>query len=144
MKVEFYLPAGLTRADQPGAEASPPTLVGTATWIDGEPVVECSDDELRSLLEHAFRKTPVVTDDPSYRRFGTHGEVVVPPGDLEWFRAASFVRAPAEAGVEARLVPGVTEGGYDPAAGYRTFQESIERLSTPEPRDPTGGPGGSR
>jgi hypothetical protein len=41
----------------------------------------------------------------------------------------AFNRAPAEAGVEARLVPGITEGGYDPAAGYRRFEESIERLS---------------
>jgi hypothetical protein len=26
-------------------------------------------------------------------------------------------------------VPGVTEGGYDPAAQYRGFEDSIERLS---------------
>lgn len=130
MKVEFYRPGPPPPADQPDAEAPPPTLVGTATWTNGEPVVDCSDDELRGLLERAYRKMPVVTDDASYRRFGTHGEVQIQPGDLEWFRAVSFVRAPAEAGVEARLVPGVTEGGYDPAAGYRRFEDSIERLST--------------
>ncbi len=130
MKVEFYRPGPPPPADQPDAEAPPPTLVGTATWTNGEPVVDCSDDELRELLERAYRKMPVVTDDASYRRFGTHGEVQIQPGDLEWFRAVSFVRAPAEAGVEARLVPGVTEGGYDPAAGYRRFEDSIERLST--------------
>ena len=92
-------------------------------------MVECDDDDLRAALERAFRRTPVITDDASYRRFGTHGEVMIPPGDLEWFRAAAFVRAPAEAGVDARLVPGVTEGGYDPAAQYRGFEDSIERLS---------------
>jgi hypothetical protein len=137
MKVEFYRPAPQSPVDQPDAEAAPPTLVGIATWVDGAPVVECEDDELRSVLERAFRRTPVVTDDASYRRFGTHGEVMIPPGDLEWFRAAAFVRAPAEAGVDARLVPGVTEGGYDPAAGYRTFQDSIERLSVNDGEDMT-------
>jgi hypothetical protein len=101
-----------------------------AAWTNGKPVVECGDDELRALLERAYRMTPVVTDDASYRRFGTHGEVQIQPGNLEWFRAVSFVRVPAEAGVEARLVPGVTEGGYDPAAGYRRFEDSIERLSS--------------
>jgi hypothetical protein len=131
MKVEFYRPAPSTSPGEPEADVPPPVLVGTATWIDGQPVVECGDDELRALLERAFRKTPVLTDDASYRRQGTHGEVMVQPADLEWFRAVSFVRAPAEAGVEARLVPGVTEGGYDPAAGYRRFEDAIERLSTP-------------
>jgi hypothetical protein len=129
MKVEFYRPAPPPPDDQPDAEATPPTLVGIARWVDGAPVVECEDDDLRSVLERAFRRTPVVTDDASYRRFGTHGEVMIPPGDLEWFRAAAFVRAPAEAGVEARLVPGVVEGGYDPASQYLRFEDSIERLS---------------
>jgi hypothetical protein len=127
MKVEFYR-AGPPPPD--GQEAPPPTLVGIARWVDNTPVVECDDDDLRAALERAFRRTPVITDDASYRRFGTHGEVMIPPGDLEWFRAAAFVRAPAEAGVDARLVPGVTEGGYDPAAQYRGFEDSIERLSS--------------
>ena len=35
-------------------------------------------------------------------------------------------------GLVARFVPGVTEGGFDPAAQYRSFDDSIERL--------TGGP----
>jgi len=126
MKVEFYRAGPPTAAD---AEAAPPTLVGIARWVDNTPVVECDDDDLCAVLERAFRRTPVITDDASYRRFGTHGEVMIPPGDLEWFRAAAFVRAPAEAGVDARLVPGVTEGGYDPAAQYRGFEDSIERLS---------------
>ncbi|HJR97531.1 MAG TPA: hypothetical protein VJ979_06460 [Actinomycetota bacterium] len=129
MKVEFYRPAP-EPSDDPDAEAPPRELVGSASRIDGEPVVESGDEELRAALVRAYRKTPVVTDDASYRRFGTHGEVLIHPGDLEWFRAASFVRAPAETGLEARLVPGVTEGGFDPAAGYRRFEETIERLYT--------------
>ncbi|MET0799561.1 MAG: hypothetical protein ABWZ53_00115 [Actinomycetota bacterium] len=129
MKVEFYRPGPPSPPDQPDAEPPPPTLVGSATWIDGEPVIECEDDELRASLERAFRKTPMVTDDASYRRFGTRGEVVIQPGGFEWFRAVAFERAPEEAGVEARLVTGIIEGGYDPAAGYRRFEESIERLT---------------
>jgi len=127
MKVEFSRPAP-PPAD--GSEATPasPSHVGTATWVDGRAVID-SDDAVRETLERAFRSTPVVTEDASYRRQGTHGEVLVPPGSLEWFRAVAFTRATAEAGVEARLVPGITEGGYDPAAGYRGFEESLERLA---------------
>jgi hypothetical protein len=128
MKIEFLRPGPAPPADHPDGDVPTPELVGSASWVDGEPVVECGDDELRLLLERAYRKTPVVTDDASYRRFGTHGEVLIQPGDLEWFRAASFARVPAETGLEVRLVPGVTEGGYDPAAGYRRFEDTIERL----------------
>ncbi len=130
MKVEFSRTAPAS-ADGSEASSAPPTHVGTATWIDGRAVIDSNDDEDGEALERAFRCTPVVlTDDASYRRQGTHGEVLVPPGSLEWFRAVAFNRAPAEAGVEARLVPGITEGGYDPAAGYRRFAESLERLSS--------------
>lgn len=130
MRVEFLRAAPAPPADQPDVEGPPPELVGSASWVDGEPVVSCDDDELRPTLERAYRKTPVVTDDASYRRLGTHGEVQIQPGSLEWFRAASFVRVPAETGLEVRLVPGITEGGYDPAAGYRRFEDAIDRLST--------------
>jgi hypothetical protein len=129
MKVEFSRPAPPPSDDRSDAEAPPPVLVGSAAWVDGQPVVDCDDEDLRTALERAYRKTPVVTDDASYRRFGTHGEVLIHPGDLEWFRAASFVRVPAETGLEVRLVPRVTEGGFDPAAGYRPFEETIERLN---------------
>ena len=130
MKVEFYLPSPAPSADQPDAKAEPPAMVGSAVWLDGSVVVDAEDPERRAALERAFRRTPVVTDDAAYRRFGTHGAVQIQPGDLEWFRAAAQVRATAEAGVIARLVPGVTEGGFDPAAGYRTFEDSIERLES--------------
>jgi hypothetical protein len=39
-----------------------------------------------------------------------------------------MIRAPAETGLVARLVPEVERGGYDPAAGYRTFGSAVERL----------------
>ena len=51
------------------------------------------------------------------------------PGTLEWFREVAKARATQESGLSARFVPGVTEGGYDPAAQYRTFEESVERLT---------------
>jgi hypothetical protein len=130
MKVEFYRPSPVAPGDEADAEAPPPALVGTADWVDGKALLECDDDDLRALLQRVYRMTPVITDEPAYRRRGSPEEVTVMPGTLEWFRAASFVRAPAEAGVEARLVPGVIEGGYDPAAQYRGFRESMARLTT--------------
>jgi hypothetical protein len=118
VKVELHLP------DQPD------DVVASVSWIDGQPVIDTEDDILRSTLQRVFRRTPVVIDDPSYRRMGTAGEVLIQPGDLEWFRAVVQARIPAEAGLAGRFVPGVTEGGFDPAAGYRTFEEQIERLTT--------------
>jgi len=108
----------------------PDTVVATATWKAGRVVVEAEDPTVRERVEKVFRPTPVVVDDASYRRLGTRGEVVVQPGDLEWFRAVAQTRLPREADLVARLVPGVREGGYDPAAGYRTFRSTIERLSS--------------
>ena len=91
-------------------------------------IVEAEDPKLKASIEHAFRPIPVVVDDPSLRYPGTSGESVLQPGDLEWFRAVAQVRVPAETGLVARSVPGVTVGGYDPAANYRRFPEQIERL----------------
>ena len=118
MKVEFHRP------DEPD------DVLATATWSDGAPLVASEDDAVRDGLTHAFRRTPVVVDDASYRRQGTHGEVVIQPGSLEWFRAVVQARVPAETGLAGRFVPGVREGGFDPAAGYRTFEEQIERLTS--------------
>ena len=108
----------------------PDTIVATARW-DGAVHIDTNDETVRDQLEAAYRPTPVVVDDGAYRRLGTSGEVMIQPGDLEWFRAASQVRAAGATGLTARLVPGVTEGGFDPAAGYRTFEATIERLSQP-------------
>jgi len=52
------------------------------------------------------------------------------PGSLAWFRSVAQFRVLVETGLAARSVPGVTVGGYDPAANYRRFSEQIERLET--------------
>ena len=118
MKVE------LSRPEEPDA------IVATISWTGGRSVIDTPDDILRASLQKVFRRTPVVIDDASYRRLGTSGEVLIQPGDLEWFRAIVQARIPAETSLVARFVPGVSEGGFDPAAGYRTFEQQIERLTT--------------
>jgi hypothetical protein len=105
------------------------TSLAEVVWADGAVDVRSDDEELSTALRHAFRRSPVVTDDASLRRRGTFGEVVIQPGTLEWFRAAALVRAPAETGLAARIVPEI-EGGFDPAADYRPFDEKIERLAS--------------
>ena len=117
MKAEF------TRPDDEQKD-----VVATATWDGRDVSVSSEEDSLVEALGHAFRRTPVAVDDDAYRRIGTHGSVVVPPGDLEWFRAAAQTRAVSETGLNVRLVPGSVDGGYDPAAGYRRFDEQLERL----------------
>ena len=104
--------------------------MASATWLGGRVVVESDDPELKASIERAFRPVPVVVDDASLRYAGTRGESVLQPGDLEWFRAVAQVRVLAETGLIARAVPGVTVGGYDPAANYRRFSEQIERLES--------------
>jgi hypothetical protein len=118
MKVELHRPD------------APDDVVATITWTGEGPLVDTADDALRTSLDRVFRHTPVVIDDASYRRLGTTGAVLIQPGDLEWFRAVVQSRIPAETGLVGRFVPGVTEGGFDPAAGYRTFEDQIERLTT--------------
>lgn len=117
MNVEFYDP-----------EDEQKLAVATARWDGAQVTVTAEDDEVRAKLAHGFRRTPVAVDDASRRRLGTHGPVVLQPGDLEWFRAVAETRVPPETGLAARLVPGAVVGGYDPAAGYRTFDEQVERL----------------
>jgi len=106
------------------------TVVGSARYDSGEVTVTAEEDEVRTRLIRAFRRTPVAIDDASYRSLGTTGAVVLQPGDLEWFRAVALTRAMAETNLTARFVPGIERGGYDPAAGYRTFEEQIERLDS--------------
>jgi hypothetical protein len=113
MKVEFY------------REDAPDDVVASASWDGRDVVVDCEDDAIGATLARSFRRTPVVTDDAAYRRLGARGEVQIQPGSLEWFRATAQVRATAESGLLARLVPGITEGGFDPAAGYRSFDDAV-------------------
>lgn len=135
--VEFHHPSEPAEppAQQPQPGPPPPTpplppAVASATWLGDRVVVDADDPTLKASIERAFRPIPVVVDDPSLRYPGTSGESVLHPGDLEWFRAAAHVRVPAETGLLARSVPGVTVGGYDPAANYRRFSEQIERLES--------------
>ncbi len=114
---------------------APDEVVASADWAAGAVTVEATDAVLQAGLERSFRNVPVITDDAAYRRQGTSGEVLIAPGSLEWFRAAAQVRATVENGLSARLEPGVDEGGFDPAAGYRSFSDAIERLSTAERSD---------
>jgi hypothetical protein len=133
LRVEFHRPPEGTEAPsaQPGSPPSPPLpAVASVTWLGDRTDVGSDDPELRAAIEHAFRPTPVVVDDPSLRYPGTRGELVLQPGDLEWFRAVAQVRVPAETGLVPRFVPGVRVGGYDPAANYRRFPEQIARLES--------------
>ena len=117
MKVEFY------------REDAPDDVVATVAWDGRDVAVECEDEAMGATLAKSFRRTPIVTDDAAYRRLGTSGEVQIQPGSLEWFRVAAQVRASVEAGLSVRVVPGITEGGFDPAASYRSFGDAVERLS---------------
>jgi len=95
--------------------------------VDGAPYLETVDASIEGLGA-IFRPTPVVVDDASLRPLGTSGEVVLEPGSLEWFRAALSTRSPA-LGLAVRFVTDEIEGGWDPAANYRTFAEQAARLA---------------
>jgi hypothetical protein len=117
VRVEFSLP-----------DDEEKQTVATAEWDGREVIVDAEDEPRRDALVRAFRRTPVVTNDPAYLRIGTSGEVVVQPGDLQWFRVVAQARVPAETGLVPRFVPGAIVSGFDPAAGYRPFREQIELL----------------
>lgn len=118
MRVEFHEPD------------APDTVVAAAVWEGAHVDVESSDGARAEQVRRMFRPSPVAIDDPSLRAQGTYGDVLIQPGSLVWFRTVCKVRA-SEAGLVARFVSGSIEGGYDPAAGYRPFEEAIERLTTP-------------
>jgi hypothetical protein len=104
------------------------TVVATVTWDGRDVSVQSDDPAVAETLARSYRKTPVALDDASYRRLGTAGSVVVSPGDLEWFRAATIARAASDAGLVPCFVAAPVAGGFDPAAGYGTFEAQIERL----------------
>jgi hypothetical protein len=108
--------------------SDPETVLATVAWTAGRVSVQAEDPAIAERLRDVFRPTAVVVEDASYRRLGTHGEVVLQPGDLEWFRAVVQRRLPQETDLVGRMVPGISKGGYDPAAGYRTFESTVERL----------------
>ncbi|MFN2545371.1 MAG: hypothetical protein ABR600_12515 [Actinomycetota bacterium] len=107
------------------AEFSRNGSVATATWDGGRAVVKSDDPSLRETVQQVFRPTPVVVQGA-----GPHAsaEAVLQPGSVEWFRAAAFSRA-EPAGLSVRVVPEVVgKGGWDPAAAYRTFRQSMADL----------------
>ncbi len=106
----------------------PDTVVAIATWNDGDPRVEPTGDEVEGL-DTILRATPVVVDDASLRPLGAHGDVVLEPGSLEWFRAALIQRA-ERLGLGVRFVADEIRNGWDPAANYRTFGEQARRLAS--------------
>jgi hypothetical protein len=134
LRVEFHHPPEPTEpvepapGQRPPPPPPPPPAVASATWHGGRVSIDADDPDLRAALDRAFRSIPVVVDDASLRYPGTRGELVLQPGDLEWFRGVAQVRVPAETGLIPRFVPGVTVGGFDPAANYRRFPEQIARL----------------
>jgi hypothetical protein len=135
LRIEFHQPAepAPPAAPSPGPPPPPPPpppAVAAVTWLDRRPAVESEEPDIKRSIEHAYRSTPVVVDDPSLRSAGTRGDVLLEPGTLAWFRAVAQFRVPAETGLIARSVPGVTSGGYDPAANYRRFSEQVERLES--------------
>jgi hypothetical protein len=103
----------------------PETVVALATWSQGRASLEILDPSVEGL-EGLVRPTPVVVDDPSLRAPGTHGDPLLEPGSLVWFRAALTTRAGA-LGLRARFVATEIVGGWDPAASYRSFDEQVER-----------------
>ncbi len=110
---------------------APDLVVAVATWSAGGPELEVLDPSVRGLAD-ILRPTPVSIDDPALRRFGTSGPSVLQPGGLQWFRAALETRAP-ELGLGVRFIRATIEGGWDPAAQYRTFEQRIERLTEGPP-----------
>src|SRR5918992_4329488 len=141
MRVEFHPPD------------DPERVVAEADWDGSRAVVRATDEDRRDAGERFFRPTPVVLEDPALRPRGARGETMLQPGSLEWFRAAALTRA-AEAGLAVRIVPEVAgPGGWDPAAAYRTFRESVDLLvgrsgppvpANAEERGDGPGPAGAR
>jgi hypothetical protein len=107
---------------------APEEVVAVATWNGSTAGLEAGPDapEGTGVI---LRPTPLVIDDPSLRAQGTHGEILLEPGSLPWFRAALQTRTEA-LGLAVRFVPGVREGGWDPAGLSGTFEERVDRLTS--------------
>lgn len=116
MRAELYRPE------------DPERTVAVATWTPGGSNLEVADPTA-GRIDRVLRATPVVVEDASLRSLGTHGETLLHPGSLEWFRAALIARA-GELGLGVRFVRERIQGGWDPAAAYRTFEEQVDRLAS--------------
>jgi hypothetical protein len=119
MRAELYRP--------PPVDGEPDTVVAVATWRDGRASIEVLDPGA-SDLDTIVRPTPVAVDDASLRAQGTRGEVLLQPGDRDWFAAA--VRSRGQAlGLSVRFVTEPGPGGWDPASQYRRFDQQIDKLA---------------
>ena len=118
MKAELYRPAP--------AEGEPETVVAVAVWRDGRASLEVLDPSVAGV-DAVLRPTPVAVDDPALRAQGTHGDVLLQPGDRDWFVAALRSRA-EPLGLNVRFVAPRGPGGWDPASQYRRFGQQIDKL----------------
>lgn len=114
MRAELYRPA------------EPLRVVAVARWSGSGASIEVIEPV--EGLDRILRPTPVVASDPALLPRGAHGEAVLQPGSLEWFRAALLTRAPS-LGLAVRFVVDEVRNGWDPAANYRTFDEQVGRLT---------------
>jgi hypothetical protein len=106
----------------------PATVVAIARWSPGGSTLEQTGPDVDGI-DRLLRRIPVVVTDPALLPQGAHGETVLQPGSLEWFRAALGARA-QELGLAVRFVAEDVRNGWDPAANYRTFSEQAERLAS--------------
>jgi hypothetical protein len=104
----------------------PERVLAVATWSSGSGSIEVL--EPIEGLDRLLRPTPVVVADPALLPRGAHGEALLQPGSLEWFRAALLTRAPS-LGLAVRFVVDDVRNGWDPAANYREFREQVRRLT---------------
>jgi hypothetical protein len=104
-------------------------VLATARWSrEGGSTLEVVATDIDGL-DRLLRRTPVVVRDPSLLPQGSHGETVLQPDSLEWFRAALLTRAES-LGLSVRFVAEDVRNGWDPAANYRRFREQAERLAS--------------
>jgi hypothetical protein len=105
------------------------TVLAVARWSrEGRSTIEVVAHDVEGL-DRVLRRTPVVVQDASLLPQGSHGETVLQPDSLEWFRAALSARAEA-LGLSVRFVAAEVRNGWDPAANYRRFRDQAERLAS--------------
>jgi hypothetical protein len=105
----------------------PERVVAVAQWSGTGASIEVIEPAVEGL-DRLLRPTPVVVTDAALLPRGAHGEAVLQPGSLAWFRAALFTRAPS-LGLAVRYVVDDVRNGWDPAANYRSFDEQVRRLT---------------
>jgi hypothetical protein len=104
-------------------------VLATARWSrEGGSTLDVAATNVDGL-DRLLRRIPVVARDASLLPQGSHGETVLQPDSLEWFRAALITRV-EPLGLSVRFVAEEVRNGWDPAANYRRFREQAERLAS--------------